>query len=84
MKPIRVRKLENDHVVQIGHSSWENGAEYSGKYGWPNKLGRLSRGGEVPVWVLPQMLALAIEEHTVSLNDIPAADRKTLRAFFCT
>jgi hypothetical protein len=84
MKATRIRKLERDHVAQVGHASWGNGEEFSAKYGWPNVNGHLSRGGEVPVWVLPQLFALAIEERMISLNDIPVGDRKTLRDFFRT
>ena len=46
--------------IILGEASW--GGEKSVKYGWPNKLGHMSRGGEVPIHALPQMFEMAIRE----------------------
>jgi hypothetical protein len=47
-------------VILYGEASWGGGK--SVKYGWYDKRGRISRGGEVPIEALPQMLEVAIRE----------------------
>jgi hypothetical protein len=34
--------------IRSGRSSWEDGADTSVKFAWPDKNGRIARGGEVP------------------------------------
>jgi hypothetical protein len=47
--------------IIVGLSSWSKN-EQSVKFAWKNSLGHVSRGGEVPIEALPQMLEVAIRE----------------------
>ena len=47
--------------IRLGVSSWDD-KDKSAKYGWLDKNGKISRGGEVPVQVLPQMVSFAIRK----------------------
>jgi hypothetical protein len=55
-------------VIRYGEASWGNGAK-SVKYGWYDVRGRISRGGEVPIEALPQMLEVAIREGGLKLGN---------------
>lgn len=54
-------------VIRYGDASWGGGAK-SVKYGWYDVRGRISRGGEVPIEALPQMLEVAIREGGLKLE----------------
>ena len=56
-------RVQPECMIRIGIASWSNRDEgaISVKYAWPDKNGKVSRGGEVPVEALPQMLELAIK-----------------------
>jgi hypothetical protein len=54
-------------VILYGEASWGGGKE-SVKYGWYDIRGRISRGGEVPIEALPQMLEVAIREGGLKLS----------------
>ena len=57
--------------IRVGTSSWDNGKgrSKSVKYVWFNeKDGKASRGGEVPVEALPQMLEFAIRKGYLHLS----------------
>lgn len=54
-------------VILVGEASWGGGAK-SVKYGWPDIRGRISRGGEVPIEALPQMLEVAIRDGGLKLK----------------
>lgn len=58
-------------VIIYGQASWGSGKK-SVKYGWYDKRGRITRGGEVPIEALPQMLEVAIRKGGLKLGDIPA------------
>jgi hypothetical protein len=59
-------------VILYGEASWGGGAK-SVKYGWYDVRGRISRGGEVPIEALPQMLDVAIREGGLRLAPDPGA-----------
>lgn len=48
---------EEDRLL-LGTSSWSDD-DTSLKYGWLDKNGRRSRGGELPTWAIPQAVVLA-------------------------
>lgn len=54
-------------VILYGPSSW-GGGSYSVKYGWYDVRGRISRGGEVPIEALPQMLEVAVRQGGLKLG----------------
>lgn len=55
-------------VLMLGGASWSKaGAEdRSLKYGWPDKNGKIARGGELPVWAIPQAVLFAASEGYLS------------------
>jgi hypothetical protein len=59
-------------VLLLGTASWSRpGAEdRSLKYGWHDKNGRIARGGELPVWAIPQAVLFAAGEGYLSRNDM--------------
>jgi hypothetical protein len=69
----------------MGQSSWSE-EDTSIKYGWLDKNGHVARGGEVPIWALPQAVVFAAREGylshdqttilTKSLVDVLAAAHK--------
>lgn len=57
-----VKKSKDGDELRLGIASWDkgDGKSKSIKYTWFNKKdGKASRGGELPVEALPQMLAFA-------------------------
>jgi hypothetical protein len=58
-----------DDELLLGKSSW-NGEEASLKYGWLDKKGRRSRGGELPVRAIPQGVLLAANEGYLSREEM--------------
>jgi hypothetical protein len=52
-------RVNPEDEIRIGRSSWDD-QDVSIKYTWFDKRGQPSRGGEVPVAVLPQMFEFAI------------------------
>jgi hypothetical protein len=52
----------------LGSSSWDNN-DRAIKYGWPDKRGRIARGGEVPVGTLPQMVTFAVRNGYLSRSE---------------
>ena len=56
-----------EDVILYGDASW-GGGKKSVKYGWYDSRGRISRGGEVPIEALPQMLEVAIREGGLKLE----------------
>jgi hypothetical protein len=61
-------RTHSKDVILYGDASWGGGAK-SVKYGWPDVRGRISRGGEVPIEALPQMLEVAVREGGLRLGD---------------
>jgi hypothetical protein len=61
-------------VIIYGEASWSEKSDRrcSVKYGWYDKLGRITRDGEIPIEALPQMLEVAIREGGLKFGDIPA------------
>jgi len=66
-------RTHSPDVILYGEASW-GGGKKSVKYGWYDVRGRISRGGEVPIEALPQMLEVAIREG--GLKVAPLADDK--------
>ncbi len=69
MKPEKSEqcRVHPDDEIRIGRSSWYDG-DVSVKYTWFDKRGQPSRGGEVPVAALPQMLEFAIRERYLTIG----------------
>jgi len=65
-----IARIDSSCRVQIGVASWNQPGhnDISVKYAWPDKNGKVTRGGEVPVEALPQMLELAIRTGHLKLN----------------
>jgi hypothetical protein len=60
-------RVNPDDVILFGEASWGGGAS-SVKYGWYDVRGRISRGGEVPLEAIPQMLEVAMREGGLKLD----------------
>jgi hypothetical protein len=67
-EPCRTSKKSNPDVIIYGESSW-GGGSYSVKYGWYDSRGRISRGGEVPMQAIPQMLEVAVRVGGLKLSE---------------
>lgn len=63
-------RIEPNCMVRIGAASWNTPGknDISVKYAWRDKNGRVTRGGEIPVEALPQMMELAIKSGHLQLN----------------
>jgi hypothetical protein len=59
-------------MLMLGTASWSKpGAEdRSLKYGWPDKNGKIARGGELPVWAIPQAVELAASSGYLSRSEM--------------
>ena len=55
-----VKGVPTDELL-LGRSSW-NQEETSLKYAWPDKNGKRTRGGEIPVSAVPQAVLFAARE----------------------
>ncbi len=74
MKPtveVPVEGGSDGDMLLLGTSSWSDD-DTSLKYGWPDKNGRRSRGGELPTSAIPQAVILAAQ--TGYLNREQTAD----------
>ena len=62
-------KIDSNCEIRFGVASWDDGSEQhkSVKYTWFDVKGKASRGGEIPVEALPQMLELALKNDYLSL-----------------
>jgi hypothetical protein len=62
-------KCNPDCQIRLGVASWDDGSNSyrSVKFTWFDKMGRVARGGELPVEALPQALDFAIRKGYVSL-----------------
>jgi hypothetical protein len=49
----------------MGRASWSD-EDTSIKYGWLDKNGHFARGGEVPIWAVPQAVLFAARENYLS------------------
>lgn len=65
-----IARIDSSCEIRIGVASWSSLGQnaISVKYAWPDKNGKVTRGGEVPVEALPQMLELAIRTGHLKLN----------------
>jgi hypothetical protein len=63
--------------IRSGRSSWENGADTSVKFAWPDKNGRIARGGEVPCAMAVPMALHVLRYHPTEVSD---ADLRRLQA----
>jgi hypothetical protein len=50
-----------DDELLLGASSW-NDDDASLKYGWLDRNGKRTRGGELPLWAAPQAVVFAVRE----------------------
>jgi hypothetical protein len=64
-------KLAPTDTLLLGTSSW-NPADKSLKYAWPDKNGKRSRGGKLPVWATPQATLFAARTGYLSRKEIAA------------
>jgi hypothetical protein len=58
--PVEGSPGEKGDRLLLGRSSWSSD-DRSLKYGWPDKNGKIARGGELPIWAIPQAIELAAE-----------------------
>jgi hypothetical protein len=71
--------------LRIGVASWDeiakggSGEQLALKYAWPDKNGRVARGGEVPLSVLPQCVEFAIATAAVDVADLLEAAARGCR-----
>ncbi len=62
--------------LRIGVASWDeikkggSGEKLALKYAWPDKNGRIARGGELPVSVLPQSIEFAVANEAIDIADV--------------
>jgi hypothetical protein len=63
---------DSDTNICLGIASWDDGdkTEFSVKYAWKDKNGKVARGGEFPVEVLPQALEFAIRKEYLSRREV--------------
>ena len=59
-------------VLMLGIASWSkpDAEDRSLKYGWPDKNGKIARGGELPVWAIPQAVLFAAKEGYLSRDEM--------------
>lgn len=71
----RVDGTEADEL-RIGVASWDevakgkSGEQLALKYAWPDKNGRIARGGEIPLSVLPQCIEFVVATGTVDVAEV--------------
>ena len=58
-EPVK-KGAEGDELL-LGTSSWSD-EDTSLKYGWLDKNGKRTRGGELPTWAIPQGVLFAARE----------------------
>jgi hypothetical protein len=62
--------------LRIGIASWDevkkggSGKKLALKYAWPDKNGRIARGGEVPMVALPQSIEFAIATEAIDVAKV--------------
>jgi len=62
--------------LRIGVASWDEikkggaGEQLALKYAWPDKNGRVARGGEVPMSALPQSIEFAVGTGVVGVAEV--------------
>lgn len=76
---IQESTLSRGDEIILGLASWSI-TELAIKYAWRDRLGRRSRGGEVPVRALKQMVAFAIQHNYVKPEEILDGVAEGLRA----
>ena len=61
-KIIKPARIDKNCTIRIGIASWNKPGrnDISIKYAWLDKNGKTTRGGEVPIEAIPQMLEEAI------------------------
>jgi hypothetical protein len=71
MEPEHREKVEGakSDVLLLGKSSWDP-EDLSLKYGWPDKNGKISRGGEMPISALPQAVFFAARNDYLTRAEI--------------
>ncbi len=73
MKPVKevdVDGTDRDKLV-LGWSSW-NDKEQSLKYAWPDKNGKRTRGGELPLKAVPQAVLFAASNEYLTRDETAA------------
>jgi hypothetical protein len=68
---IETCRTHKKDVIIYGEASWSKKSDpkYSVKYGWYDKLGRITRGGEIPIEAIPQMLEVAVIQGGLKLSE---------------
>ena len=63
-------RIDSNCRILIGEASWNKPGrnDISVKYAWPDKNGKVARGGVFPIEALPQMMELAIKSGHLQLN----------------
>lgn len=65
-----VEIANNDPSCKIILGNGSDGNYKAIKYGWPDKNGKIARGGEFPVSALPQMIKMALKYGDLTAEDI--------------
>jgi len=65
---VPVEGASNDRLL-LGTSSWST-EDTSLKYGWPDKNGKIARGGELPTSAIPQAVLLAAKHDYLGREDM--------------
>lgn len=71
--------------LRIGVASWDekkkggSGEQLALKYAWPDKNGRVARGGEVPMSALPQSIEFAVATAAVDVAEVLEAAARGCR-----
>ncbi len=75
MDPVRRENVTGTPAdeLRIGVASWDEikkggaGEQLALKYAWPDKNGRVARGGEIPMSALPQSIEFAVATGAVDV-----------------
>jgi hypothetical protein len=71
MKVIHSEPAKSDPgcELRIGIASWDDGSgtSFSIKFAWPDKNGKVSRGGEFPIEALAQSFSFAVRKGYIVL-----------------
>ncbi|HTZ85694.1 MAG TPA: hypothetical protein VMB05_03410 [Solirubrobacteraceae bacterium] len=65
---VEVKGGAKGDMLVLGKASWSKtgNEDTSLKYAWEDKKGRRARGGELPIWALPQGVLFAAEHGYMS------------------
>lgn len=68
--------------IRIKEAAWNRkygSDDIALKYAWPDSIGRVARGGELPVRAIPQSIEALVREGFVEASDVLEAVARGLR-----